>query len=482
MNEVKRALRPVKRRLRLLRLLRGVGVGALAAGAALLCVAALSFLLPIEKLYLTAALTSGGALLLCALIAFLLPIRDMDAARAADAHGLKERAQTALSVSEHTQMYALLISDTVSALEKFDYAQLRLPSVWRKCAVALGMAALAAALCLLPNPKQAEVKRAQAFESTMEEAALLVEEAAKDPMEALSQADRQELRLALEELERELERAEDAMDALLAVENAQQRIEKLQQRMAGDALSQMDNALRSGGLSALADALEGTDAQQIESALADADANALAEAAEGLDGEIQSALGAAARGMQSGDVGSAARQLSQIGSAAQASAGQKLSAASKLTSALRSMAGASGASGSNQGAQGGQGAGQTGQSGGGAGQGSTNQGAQGAGRQESSGGHGGNADPKYKEGQYERIYDPTRLNADQTEISAQSPQGEGETAQVQLGPGAGTMGEGLPYNQVVYDYASAAAQAADSQNLTAREREWVNSYFTALTQ
>ena len=68
------------------------------------------------------------------------------------------------------------------------------------------------------------------------------------------------------------------------------------------------------------------------------------------------------------------------------------------------------------------------------------------------------------------------------DLSAQSQRQEGDSVQVQLGPGAGTLQGNIPYNEVALEYAQAAAQAADSQNLSMQERQWVNDYFTALTE
>lgn len=218
----------------------------------------------------------------------------------------------------------------------------------------------------------------------------------------------------------------------------------------------------------------------MEEALESAEADSLYAASQQVSGDMQNMLGAAARAMQSGDISGAAGSLSQLQSAVQAGNFSQLGSASRLLSSLRSSIGAGGQGQSGNGQSNGAGNQPGANSGNGAGAGSTNQAQEGSGQEQA--GRRGNADPRYKEGEYESIYDPTRLDASQTEISAQSPQGEGDSMQAQLGPGAGQIGESVPYNQVIYDYASAAVQAADNQNLTAQERSWVNAYFASLTE
>ena len=138
--------------------------------------------------------------------------------------------------------------------------------------------------------------------------------------------------------------------------------------------------------------------------------------------------------------------------------------------------------GQGQGQSAGSGAGQGQNTGGGAGQGSTNQDMSGSGQ--NGGGHGGGGNPaQYKLGQYEAIYDPTRLG-DGGEIS-QSTGKVDENAQVSemtLGPGLGSTDGSVPYDQVVGDYRSSAVQRAQEAALPGYAQQWVNDYFSALTE
>ena len=217
------------------------------------------------------------------------------------------------------------------------------------------------------------------------------------------------------------------------------------------------------------------------------------QAAEGLPGEMQSALQSAAQALQNGNGQQAQATLSQMQSAAGQGQSNALQSASQLMQALRAAAsgqtpGQQQGQGNNgqgqqqgQGQSPGQGQGQGNQPVGGAGSGSTNE-DQGASAGHNSGSSAGNRDPEYHEGQYEEIYDPTRLQASETQQTAQNARGDGESDQAQLGPGAGTQGDSVPYNEVVNEYAAAAAQAADSQSLSRQERQWVDDYFSALTR
>ena len=319
-----------------------------------------------------------------------------------------------------------------------------------------------------------------AFEKTMEEAARRAEEEADKASSDISEKDLQELRRLMTDLSRELRKSDDEMDAMLAISKAEERLEALRISMAGEAFEQMQAALNAQGLNALAEALESGDTQALEESLESADADSLEAAAEQLNGESQNLMNAAAQSLSADNPKGAISALSQLQSMVQSGTASQLGSASRALSALRTSTANSGQGqgGQGQGSQNGQGS-QGNQSGSGAGQGTTNQNQSGSGPQGSK--KHGTKDPHYRETAYESIYDPTRLNASQSDISAQSNTGEGESTQVQLGPGAGTIGDNIPYNQVVYEYAEAAARAADSQNLTAEERSWVNAYFASLT-
>ena len=482
MKDIRKALGPVRRKLRCVHLWKGVGYGVLSAGALFLGSTICSFIIPIRDQAGLTGIACSSAVFISALVSLLIPVNDMSCARAADVHGLKERAQTALMITENSPMAELLHSDAIDALAQFDCRCIRFPSIKRHCLIAGAAIILATILCLVPNPQEEVLRSAMAFEKTMEEASTQAQTESEKPMSDLSEKDRQELRKLLAELSREISESEDQMDAMLALGEAEQRLEALRERMAGDAVNQLNDVLNDNGLGALAEAMDSGEEQMMEEALESAEADSLYAASQQVSGDMQNMLGAAARAMQSGDISGAAGSLSQLQSAVQAGNFSQLGSASRLLSSLRSSIGSGGQGGNSGGnGQGNSIGNQPGEGvGNGAGPGSTNQAQEGSGQEQA--GRRGNADPRYKEGEYESIYDPTRLDASQTEISAQSPQGEGDSMQAQLGPGAGQIGESVPYNQVIFDYADAAVKAADNQNLTAQERSWVNAYFASLTE
>ena len=148
-------------------------------------------------------------------------------------------------------------------------------------------------------------------------------------------------------------------------------------------------------------------------------------------------------------------------------------------------AGASGTSGNggkgNNGSTGIGGSSNGNRTGSGAGEGSTNL------EQTGNGGKAGHSagtrEPRYKEGQYETIYDPERIDrAKEDVLTDQFRMGDEGGIQVETGPGRGSLGGDVPWSDVVQEYADTEAQAADRENLTVQERQWVNEYYRLLTE
>lgn len=460
MRELLRAMTPLKRRIRRIRLHRGLAIGACVGAALCLAAMAVSFFVPLRGLPVLCAALLTGSILAAALIFLMMPVRPLKAARAGDERGLQERLQTALTLTGNTPMEQLQLQDTLAALKGFSVRSLPLPRMYPLWLVTAALVLVWGALYLVPNPQTQVLAQAAAFETAMEEAAATAEQMNLD---TLSESDRQEARKLVDDLARQLRQAREPVDALLAVSQAEERLEKLQQRMAGDAQAAMENALQAQGLDALAQALGSHDEQQMAQALENANVQAMEDAAQQLSGDMQQQLMQAIQALQAEDISAA---LSQLMSSGQSSAAAQLSSLSQGLSGLRKQS----LAGSSQ--QKGQGSG--------AGQGTTNE--DHTEQAEDSPGGSGNATPRRREGEYERIYDPTHLEAEQTDLTAQSPTGSGESIQAELGPGAGSLDGTVPYNQVALEYAQTASQAADSQNLTTQERQWVTDYFSALTE
>ena len=124
----------------------------------------------------------------------------------------------------------------------------------------------------------------------------------------------------------------------------------------------------------------------------------------------------------------------------------------------------------------------SGLSGNGAGEGSTNEEQKG-----SSGGSGqlvkGDRDPRYKESQYETIYDPERIGKERQDVmTEQNRLGDEDSQQIETGPGQGNLQGDVPWGEALEEYAETEALAADRENLTVQERQWVDEYYKLLTE
>lgn len=515
-GEIARALAPVARRVRLRRLAGGFSRGALAGAACAVLVALISFFLPIERAYaLAAALALAVCALFCAAGA-LRPVRAAQAARVADACGLKERVSTALECADAGPMASLLCKDALRALGTTDFRR-ALAVRWEKKPLlfALGLAALVALSAFLPNPQAAVLRDRTRFAGEMEEAAQRAEAGAQELDAALyTPEELAKLRRALSELARDLRASADAREAYEAIDRARRASEEeraVGRERAGAALSA---ALGEAGLSG-AQALASGEEEEIARALEDMDARqaaqSLAQAAGALSGAQADAVRAAANAMLGGDVPGAAAALARASagvpgdmdsllralsaslasgqsSGAQSGAGSQGGAGEgsdgndggqgENGSGAGSGAGESG-SGSGSGAGSGQGEGESG-SGSGAGQGSTNEQQGGAGNPGGAQGAGDGA-MRYQQGTYETIYDPTRLDAAGESSQLTGEMGEGESQSVDLGFGEGEEGGDVPVGEYAGEYAQAAARAAEAENLPDSLKTYVDEYFSSLT-
>ena len=472
---MKKALLPVRRRMRLRQGIIGLCWGLFALAVWTAGVLAASFLLPLESRNIW--LAAGLPLPALGLTAGLLwPVSLMRAARQADACGLKERAQTALLLAERQDgMARLQREDAVARLREMDIAQ-ALPLRWPKKPLLAAAACLlaAGALLLLPNSQDAVLRQRAELRQRLEKPAQAMEKAAEAlPENALDPQTVRELRRLLGDLARQTRQARDAREALTDVSQAGQRMEKLLR----DARSAAAEALGQAGLDALAQALsEGGD---LEQALAGVDAETLAQAAQDTGNAAASAsLQAAAQALSQANAAAAAQALSQM-SLSGLSAGQ-VSAALSSAKAAAGGQGQGKGQGQGQGTGGGRGQGQGGASG--AGEGSTNQDA-GRGADESQASGSGGRPSRYNLGQYEEIYDPTRLgDGGQVSQSTGKVDENGTVSELTLSPGLGRADGSVPYDQVVGEYQAAAVQRAQEAALPGYAQQWVADYFSALTE
>ena len=501
MNEFLKALGPVKQRIRRNRMLRGAafGLAAGAAGAAALLAVSRLVMIPDAKLWAGAVLIA--AVLLCAAGNALRKVTDREAAVRADRCGLQERAVTALDaapVDTADEMARVMretqARDAMEALDSLDPKAIRPGSV-RRLLLAAGIGcALCAVMLSVPNAMDRKTEEFKALQVRLNRLSAEAEEAEKREEAGKTEAEKQELRRLTEDLKRDLAQSRDEADAMVAVDRAEKRLEQMRHSTAGEAREAMEaaralaEALSGAGLDDLARALEAGDEQAMAQALAGMDAaaaEALSQAAEGLDGEMKEAAEAMESAVRTGDAGQAASdamealQSDQSGGAVSASALQQ--ALQNMKAALsgngETAGSRSGGSSSQQSGPGNSG----GRNGSGAGLGEGNGGQQ----QESSPGGStsgqGRADPKYREREYESVYDPEKAEAGyRDEMTDQKRLGE-DSVRIQAGEGKGTAEGSVPYGQVIGEYARTETRSADSENLTAEQLEWVREYFRLLT-
>lgn len=492
-----KAMKPVRRRIRALRGVQGIFLGALVGAAVCVAVLIVSFLTPIEGISRVLIPLAAGCPLLGGLLGLLWPISAMTAARRADACGLKERTLTALLYKDDDSPMARLQRQDAEAMLYALPVKAAMPvrlkrQVWIPAA---SLALVACALLLIPNP-QHDVLRARARERLVLSAqADEIEEAAeKLAQEDMTEEERRELRRITGEMAADLRKADNKREALEALDKQQNEMDELRRQMQQRAAGEMASALSSQpGLKGLAQAMESGGESEMQEAL-----SAVEEAMQTAEGQksLGEQLSEAAAAMPAG-----AAQQALSNSAAAAIMGNPLEATQALAStcnnagsaagtganldALMRMAraGAAQAGSSVSATQGSGGSGSDGNSGagggGGAGRGSTNQDAgyrEGSGRERGT----GSGAMEDKVGAYERIYDPTRIGGDNEASMVEGTEGNQDIQQIQLGPGAGDVNGTVPYNQVIGEYRQAAAQAMRQGALPATLQDFVNRYFDAL--
>ena len=466
-DELKRALLPVKNRIRRNRFLWGAAAGLAVGLAAAVILQAAAFFLPVTDRGLWAAEVTAAVMLLTALVNAVRPVKDTAAAEAADACGLQERAITALEGGDEP-ICRLQRKDACEALEKLDVKMIRPGSIKKALFAALGCAALLAVLLLIPNAQDAEAASRKALNKTLQEGRKKIEQAVEEDEERLLEEKKSELRKITDDLKRELGESRDAADALVALDKAEQRLEQMREQTAGDAAAG-ESASGETGPGGNSGGAEGkASGKTVETADAGQAGVSSAAAAVGTDVQLQT--------MQTISALKSAVNPSQqaTGSGMQGTAGNQGTQGGAGTGNNGSQSGQSGA---------GQGGSNTGdKAGGGAGEGTTNEEQKGSGNG-STGPVKGNRDPRYKEVQYETIYDPEHIDRSRQDVmTEQYRMGDEGSVQIETGPGTGNLDGDVPWGEALQEYADTEARAADRENLTTQERQWVNEYYRLLTE
>lgn len=496
MKELIRALRPVKNRLRLGRAVRGASAGFMLGGAAALALMAVSVFVPIQGRWIYAAAAPVLFALAGALGNALRAVKNTEAARAADACGLRERTVTALETAGKTpedersaEILAAQQRDAREHLSALDPKQIRIRIPVRLLACGAALLVLCAAVSLIPGDGVRTARERKQLDEKTAAMADRIEAAAAEEEAGLSEQEKAELRKLTQELKRELRDSRDDVDAMVALDKAESRLEQMRRKDAGDALQALADALRSAGMSAVAEALESGNAQSAASAAADMDADALREAAQGMEGEAKELAEQMAQAMEQGTLSEAQMRsllsAAQSASAAAQAGGEQKSPMQQALSGMKAALGSSSRNASRNPAPDGTGAGGNGgagkQNGGGAGTGTTNEEQQGGGAKQSASG-GGNRPPEYKEAGYERIYDPEKAETASRDVTTEQNRTGEDSVQVEAGPGKGTLEGTVPYGSILGEYAEAETQAAESARLTQEQKQWVDEYFRRLTE
>lgn len=455
MKEVLKALRPVRARIRRNRFLRGAAAGLAAGLAAAVLLQAAAFFTPVPDRGLWAAAAVAAVTLLTAAGNALRPVKDVTAAKAADACGLKERVITALEGADEP-IRQLQRRDACRALKDLDVKRIRPGSVKRSLLAALGCAAVLVTLLLVPNVQDPAAAARKALTRTLEEGRKAIEQAAEEDEKRLPEEKKSELRKITEDLKRELGNSRDAADALVALDRAEQRVEQMQKQTAGDAAAGQD-----------ADAGETAEGSETQG-------QGSGEAA------VQAAMAQAGTALSSADATAAQMKTLEALAALQGLVNPSLQNGQNGQNA-QSAAGMTGKKGSQNGEGNGSGSGSGDKAGGGAGEGTTNE------EQKGSGSSGpinkGNRDPRYKEVEYETIYDPEHIDkAKEDKLTEQFRLGDEDSLQIETGLGKGNTSGDVPWSEALQEYADTESRAADRENLTVRERQWVNDYYRLLTE
>lgn len=456
---LKRALRPIANRMRLCRLVRALQLGLLLALVSIALWIAASFAMPIEALFWKSGLTALVLLAAPVLCALMWPVRMRDAARAADALGLDERALTALTVRGDGAMHQLQREDAKTKLASLDVRAGMRPRANRRELTACGaLALLTFILLFVPNPQQDALDRMRAFEKKMDQLAMAAEQRASVDAEA-EQTKQQtpELRKLERELLEQIRKARSERAAYEAIDAAEQKLNRMAKDVSeGSTKAGADGDGQPG--QGEADTPSDVGEEQETEAMAQANASTANQTPGGAAQPVTSA--------QLQKMNALLDQLRQgVNKAAASSSGQGQ--------------GPGEGNGKGQG-QGDQSQRQGEESGTGAGRGTTNKDEGKGGDMRNINSPPGSATAEHRVGQYESIYDPTRIDGTDDLQQAKGELGEGEISRMQLGPGRGQLSGDVPYNRVIGDYAPQAAQAADDAQLPPAVRQWVNDYFDAL--
>jgi DNA segregation ATPase FtsK/SpoIIIE-like protein len=462
--------------------------------------------------------------------------------------GLRQRISTALEVNSgaltikndglrtRQQQDAVRIAESVDA-KKFLPLQLR----WRDALVALGLLMALVVALLLPNPQQQVLAARELFQENLQKQVEQIEQA-KQAIAQSKELTEEQKKQALEALNEAKQALQDPNaspeKALAAINDAQSKLDALQDQEAQQRNADLEQAGRSLSpdelTNALANSLENKDFQQAAQAmrnlstkdgqqLTEDEAQRIADQLDQMARQVQNSdpalaqkLREAAQALRQGDTTAAqkalneaasslekAQQTQQANGALDKAQSQTEQARQSVAQASQAQAGAqsnnqngqqqgqqgdnptgsqanagqqAGSQSSNQPGDGNPGAGQQGD----AGQGQTSQG-------QAGGLAGGNAPGALSQsghsedsGSEDSVYAPRRINGQGQQVVLDDTKGEtapNPNGQKNIAPDGQSS---VAYQEVYGDYSKAADDAISNNEVPPDKRDYVRDYFSSL--
>lgn len=519
MKELKRLLRPLKKKITInnliLRLFQSASIGALV----ILGVLASSKVVyvPYKTLMCIAiAVISILVGLFLALVKY--KVTDYDAAEEGDRLGCNERLITAYGIlsdgHERSPMEELVVKDAVNTAKISKLAENYKITYPKKLAIIT--AVLLAASCLTGFAPDAGVYE---FTYTTQQALKETEEVKKtvEKDEKLSEMFKEEYSKILKDLNKDLKKAKDAKEAQKLINNAQKELKKLENKAIEDknniknalsdfgAGSDISSAMDMNSSEALSKAMEKL-SSEIQN-LTDEELQELAKQLEELknklsDEELKEMIEKAEEAAKNGDAKETADKLSEAAKSALSKSNNTSSAVNRTASTLakasdgtgkqsdnsgktstsqsgesqngESQNGQSGNEGEGQGQGEGEGQGQGEGEGQGEGQGQ----GQGQGEGQGSGNEGGGRGFGHVEPEKVYTRDAEGLQGSEEQLNSEQTE-DGEVTYSETKSG-GVNGLSVPYESVVSDYMEQALKESQNGNIPYGMKEIVAEYFSGL--
>ncbi|WP_313563270.1 hypothetical protein [Ruminiclostridium cellobioparum] len=507
-GKISYVLRKARNRIILSITLRNVTAGLCTALAAGIILELLSRLIPIYRVYVLWGYAGAGIFLLSLLSVFLFLPKKKAVARLLDSFGLQERIITSLELEKEDSEYKeLLLEDTVSKLDTVNYREkIKLLPDKKLLAAVIFLTLAFGATVLLPQPLLEEARQAHELNAYKKEQKKKVEKAEKEVEKntGLTQVQKKDLLDKLEALKQELKKSQDTRAADKALEKLAKKLEqKIDKTKEADLKNLAEKLAGNKTAQALADALKSEKKEEIGKefenlknklkSMSAAEKNdlkaALSKAADSLgDSELKDSLNGLGGALNSGDENAVNKSVDKLNGAVNDSLSQKNmnNALAQAQNDLQPNA----VNAQNQGQNSGQGQGAAQGQGQGAGQGKGAGGSSaGSGTGNGDGGvtpygQGGIANKAPSAGQekeYEKVFTPSRLGGQgETSVITGKGNNNGKSETTITNNADASLGELMPYNQVVGQYSERAMESMDNSSIPGGMEDIIKNYFASL--